>query len=255
MPQQSTNTARVRLVVDRTSSGDFVASGPIPRPDAQDQWSFNAGWGTPTGEKVLLVVEYLPTPNGPADVEALAITKDFEVRLPLSPDAEGVSPERVSHLRRRDGKPLSRRDLGKLGLADVYKALGEALGDPVVARHLGEKWGAVVTPRPGRRGRSDLYYALTAQEYVLSLTAEPDTPIRHMTNEAGGHVTADELRARLRRARERGLLTSAPPGRPGGELTEKAERLLQDAGLSEASGPQLRAQRQRMEKGGERGER
>ena len=49
----------------------------------------------------------------------------------------------------------------------------------------------------------------------------------------GDRVTADEVRARLRRARRRGLLTDAEPGRPGGCLTDRARMELQRVGLGE----------------------
>jgi hypothetical protein len=45
------------------------------------------------------------------------------------------------------------------------------------------------------------------------------------------HVTVAEVRARLRRARERGLLTSAAAGVAGRELTNEAKRLLDEAGV------------------------
>jgi hypothetical protein len=42
---------------------------------------------------------------------------------------------------------------------------------------------------------------------------------------------ASKRRARLRRARERGLLTSAAAGVAGGELTDRAKQVLDEAGL------------------------
>jgi hypothetical protein len=45
-------------------------------------------------------------------------------------------------------------------------------------------------------------------------------------------VTGDEIRARLRRARERGLLTAPDrKGVPGGELTNAAKTVLRKARL------------------------
>ena len=51
--------------------------------------------------------------------------------------------------------------------------------------------------------------------------------------EQGRYLTADEAKARVRRARERGLLTKATKGRPGGRLTNKGRKLLREAGLIE----------------------
>lgn len=181
-----------------------------------------------------LRVEYLPTPEGATDVVVYARTERYAVRLPLVPDADGtVDVERVE-LHRRDGRPLGARDMHKLGLGAINKALGYVLAEPIIAHHLGSQWGAVTAPYPGRRGRDDLFYAQAALEYVQALGHEPRRPVQWMVtqaDESGELVTGDELRARLRRARERGLLTPAPRGRPGGALTDKATELLRDAGF------------------------
>jgi hypothetical protein len=81
------------------------------------------------------------------------------------------------------------------------------------------------TPRPGNQGRDDLEYAAIAAMYVRMLGASR-TPLRALVDELGPGYTAAAVRAMVNRARKRGLLTSAPPGRAGGELTEKARALL-----------------------------
>ncbi|MFN8019841.1 MAG: hypothetical protein U0P45_17235 [Acidimicrobiales bacterium] len=85
-------------------------------------------------------------------------------------------------------------------------------------------------PRVGRGRRPDRPYAEVAARYVAALEADPRAPIRHMLEtegiEAGGIETESSLRAKLNKARVRGLLTKAPAGKPGGELTDKARRLL-----------------------------
>jgi hypothetical protein len=146
-------------------------------------------------------------------------------------DPFGVNAIEVHSL---DGRPVGQRLLSQLGLGRVHDALTLGLADPAAAELLGERWGAVVAPKPGRRGRPDLFYARVALDYVRALGVAPATPTRRMLDDAaarGEHMTVNEVRARLRRARRRGLLTDAPPGRPGGELTDRALTLLREVGL------------------------
>lgn len=102
-------------------------------------------------------------------------------------------------------------------------------------RHLhdlpGGRWRAA-PKRTGRAGTPDLHYARVAADYVAALDEAPRSPTKAMVAAAaarGEFVTEAQLRAQLGRARKRGLLTTAPAGRPGGRLTAKAERLLRQA--------------------------
>jgi hypothetical protein len=176
-------------------------------------------------------------PDGPRDVIAIAQTEDpkgvvMNAKLVLLP-ADGDLAVEAVELRRRDGQPISHRALVRMGLGAVYKALSNVLHTPIAQAHLGEQWTLKV-PIPGRPGRDDLFYAQWAQRYVRALQAAPHSPIAHLvaTSDNPG-TTSDEIRARVRRARERELLTPAPKGRAGGELTDKATELLRYAGLIE----------------------
>lgn len=226
----------------------FVARLHEPAPD--DPWDEDAQWGDLEGMgvpwTVQLRMEYRPTPDGPADAVAYALVSDevddpdapdqpdrrprFGVRLTLA-DAGGFEALEV----RRIGKGApGARDLARLGLGAVNKALGLVLSDPATVARLGDRWGAQDLPHPGSRGRDDLFYARLAQAYVEALAEAPRAPLRRMLDEAaaaGEHETADGLRGRLRRARERGFLTAAPVGQAGGELTPKATAILRAAGL------------------------
>jgi len=94
----------------------------------------------------------------------------------------------------------------------------------------------VVTRRPGRRGRGDLHYATWAAAYVARLEAGSRTPIKDLSHvppitiegyvSKARYVSPETVGDIIGEARHRGLLTSSPPGRPGGELTSKARRLL-----------------------------
>lgn len=239
MTQPSSKSDRVRgneiaLIVDRRKNGVVVA-GRLPA--TQDPWAVGAHWGLPKGpgSDVLVRVEYRPSPAGPQDVVVYALADALAVRVPLLPSGDGVAPARVE-VHRRDGSPPGQADFAQLGLRAVYDAMVEALRNPVAVEHLGERWGAVETPRPGQRGRPELFYAKVALDYVRARQKAPDTPIRAMVEAAraaGEHATEDELRARLRRARARKLLTAAPRGKAGGELTPKARKLLAAAGIGE----------------------
>jgi hypothetical protein len=108
------------------------------------------------------------------------------------------------------------------------------------------------TPRrPGRAGRPDLFYAEKAARYVEALRDHPRDVIRHLVAEdaAAGHPENDEERWRgwLKIARQRVLLTPAPPGRAGGQLTPHCRRLLTRARKASAATPP------RRRKGGQHG--
>ena len=113
-----------------------------------------------------------------------------------------------------------------VGAIETFEAVNAALHQPVepgasVVR-LAE--GIHQSKRPGRRGRPDVELARLAARYVELLATGPGVP--RLAKER--LFTEAYVRALLGRARTRGLLTKAPPGRPGGALTDKALALLQD---------------------------
>ena len=80
--------------------------------------------------------------------------------------------------------------------------------------------------RPGRSGRPDVFYARLAAEYV-ELLATSSTPTKDLAERH--HYSATSMRDYLNQARSRGLLTRSQRGRAGGQLTERAGRLLNAA--------------------------
>lgn len=84
---------------------------------------------------------------------------------------------------------------------------------------------AADTPRPGRRGRPDVFYAAVAARYVVLLGTGRE--VATLADELG--YNAESVRGFLYEARRRELLTSAPKGRAGGTLTPKAIALLEEA--------------------------
>lgn len=92
-----------------------------------------------------------------------------------------------------------------------------------------------VPRRPGRAGRPDIYYALWADAYVERLRGGSRTPVKDLVAkppvvmDTGGGISIDAVRDVLAEARRRDLLSPAPVGRAGGDLTPKAERLIRQA--------------------------
>ena len=78
-------------------------------------------------------------------------------------------------------------------------------------------------PRPGRSGRPDIFYARLAAEYI-ELLRTGSTPTKDLAEKH--HYSPASMRDYLNKARSRGLLTRPQRGRAGGELTDKARRLL-----------------------------
>lgn len=235
MRQPFAESGRVWLVVEEDRSVLRVL------PDAGGAAQFDSAWDLARWNKdhhgSAVVFEYEPGEEGARSVTVYALVGDgLAMRLPLVESKDGAVCTSSVEVCRRDGKPLAQRDFGSLGLGALHREMASALNSEFAVRYLGEQWGAIRLPRPGRRRREDLFYARVALDYVSAMEAAPRSPVRWLAasaQEAGAHVTDDEIRARVRRARERKLLTPAPPGLPGGELTEKARTVLRAAGLLE----------------------
>lgn len=116
------------------------------------------------------------------------------------------------------------RQLG-VPLGSAYRALGS---DPSLGALAGGKWRRRVR-RPGRAGTPDADYADWAKRYVDAMELAPRAPVKHlieMERQAGRHATEAQVRAYISKARRRGLLTPAPSGQPGGQLTPLAQQVL-----------------------------
>jgi hypothetical protein len=232
-----------RLYVERHPTGQVLVlvSGdwayvrlhsppPVEPWERQEVWAHLARHAGRDGVEVAVSIEYQDTDAGPRDVEVYAVAGNIAARRRLVP-ADNRDPWAVDEIsvHRLDGRATGVTSWRDARLGEVGQALDRALGDPVVALRLGDRWGATVKAKPGRQGRPELFYAVAALDYVRALDAAPSTPVRWLVEQ--GNATADELRARIRRARERGLLTKTPKRHPGGELTDKAKDLLRNAGL------------------------
>lgn len=76
--------------------------------------------------------------------------------------------------------------------------------------------------RPGRRGQEDWFYVRWAGRYVGELRNGPN-PVARMADKNNSPAA---IRGYLHEARSRGLLTEAPSGKAGGELTAKARWVM-----------------------------
>lgn len=81
-----------------------------------------------------------------------------------------------------------------------------------------------LSSRPGRRGHPDRFYAELAAAYVDRVKAGSRRPVADLA--AQEYLSEDRVRTLVARARKKGFLTPAEPGKPGGELTARAEEML-----------------------------
>jgi hypothetical protein len=123
--------------------------------------------------------------------------------------------------------PLTSDVVRKIQIDRLYRLAADSHS---VGKHFGIWFDADLDDfhgrrRPGRIGRPDVWYAQVADRYVQLLRSS-DTPTKTLAEEM--YISASSARDVLSEARRRGLLTRPPVrGRPGGELTEKASKLLQ----------------------------
>jgi hypothetical protein len=83
--------------------------------------------------------------------------------------------------------------------------------------------------RVGSRGRDDLFFAKAARIAVAAHDRGERAPVQVLAEYLGDGWSRTGARDLLTRARQRGLLTHPPRGRPVGRLTARAEELLRDA--------------------------
>ena len=123
-----------------------------------------------------------------------------------------------SELLMYEGLPLLDTSAVAVGFTDLSK-----LGLPT--RH---------ERRPGRKGHGDRHYAEYAYAYDKA-AKDPKTahkPVKVVAELMG--ESSQFVGETIAEARKRGLLTPAPkPGQPGGELTEKARRILNEEETNE----------------------
>lgn len=128
---------------------------------------------------------------------------------------------------------VTSRLLRRLPLGEIVEAVRSELR--MIARDIRPHGGAGTVGadraeqfarRPGRAGRSDRDYAEVAAAYVAILATSDPRPVETLA--AQTFLSPSQIRNVLYEARRRELLTKAPPGRPGGQLTDKCRRTLEE---------------------------
>ena len=79
--------------------------------------------------------------------------------------------------------------------------------------------------RAGRKGRSDIFYARLARDYVKAIERGSKRPVEKIAK--ARNLPKERVRDMLHAARKRGLLTRGFRGHSVGELTEKGRKLLE----------------------------
>jgi hypothetical protein len=227
----------------RSEAKDLAACpkcrAPLPRRKVEEAWVESPaveGWQ----------IAYRLVPGGRSPVVAEVRVYPEESKGPTygrwSGDAasipEGGIPTRVIR---------SLRLTDPIALFDEFverwqKDFGEEHTQEVFRRFGLEPAPETEPQRTGRAGRSDAFYVRWAAAYVDRLSVGSRHPVRDIAEEpavwikgfdtwSGEHKQAT-VRAIIHEARRRELLTGAPAGRPGGELTKRSMRLLKKMGLA-----------------------
>ena len=182
-----------------------------------------------------LVITEREAPAAPAmsDDQQRMLREKFPALPPLSP--RKPPPLRLPTAR----TPITRRLLQEIPLGELERVGRAAVQSRLAA--IDEAFAASQLPdtaraqsrnalddfdestRPGVRGRSDVVYARVARRYV-EICAESSAPIKALAAESG--YSRSRIRNIVLAARDRGLLSTPGGTKPGGQLTEKAIRLL-----------------------------
>jgi hypothetical protein len=161
---------------------------------------------------------------------------DVDVFLTVSA-IDGIRDLQVKTRQPMVTKPITTTFLRRLPLAEMERHVRAKMNESAKWTNAHERSRLFdrvqnsSTLRVGRVGRPDIEYAHTAQQYVR-LTGLSARPVADLAAEMG--LDAGQVRGLLGEARRRGLLTASPTasngdkrgGRAGGQLTEKAIKLL-----------------------------
>ena len=92
-------------------------------------------------------------------------------------------------------------------------------------------WLSTDRSRVGRRGRDDRFYADWSAAYVRLVTSGEPNPVIRLSEEH--FLSVSQVRSILGEARKRDLLSKAPRGRAGGNLTTLAKSILSEPPIRE----------------------
>lgn len=142
--------------------------------------------------------------------------QDGAIRLE-SVDVERATPD-------ADSAPLYRR----LGGRELEQQIQAELRQDVIREQLPPDWqaAALATRRSGRHPVTPLELARLAQAYLAAWDESPRAPMVLLVERE--HQSINTLQGLLRRAVEQGIFEREGQGKPGGRLTAKALRLLNE---------------------------
>lgn len=127
-------------------------------------------------------------------------------------------------------------EVAKINLRKLLTEVNEQLQSPhlryLLQRDGNNNWSDpfITVPKPGRKGRPDIEYAIWADRYVDANRQSDGKPMAYLTKRFDGYSVA-ALGSIINKARRRGLLTAAESGKAGGHLLPKATELLLSHGL------------------------
>jgi len=148
-----------------------------------------------------------------------------------SPGATRISIETPDDEGALDPADLTTINLGRL-LAEVNEQLRAPFLRYQLQRHGDAEWSDpfIAVPKPGRKGRPDIDYAIWADRYVSANLQSGGRPLPMLVADFPGY-SEDSIRAILNKARRRNLLGASEPGKAGGQLLSRAKELLRSHGL------------------------
>lgn len=192
--------------------------------------------------------EYMKKPYGEVSslLFVVPIPGGWEIKYRLIPDDQGRLVVAELHVTPTDQEAPVPHDGITAGLlkdhltisSHIYELLparlrnerddmGDRLENDEAFKQFCKFFNPDAKPRGDRRGRKpwpDEEYAELAAEYVQLCRKGQRAPARLLAEKRG--MTPGALRAALRRARARALLTPTTAGHAGGELTEHGRRVL-----------------------------
>ena len=175
-----------------------------------------SGWSFDWDERDLVLISRLDGYPGWRISASAAATPQGLVLSRLVVEAEGEVP----------AAGITSRLLHELSAPEMLTAYRSAAREAEAT--VGVSPSALDHSSVGRRGRSDYYYAVWALAYTYSQEG-PDGPVPAAETLArANNLSVSRVRSILGEARKRGLLSQAPVGRQGGEMTEKASRILDE---------------------------
>lgn len=123
----------------------------------------------------------------------------------------------------------------------IRRSAGREGADRILAPFGLRPTGRLERHRPGRAGRPDEFYLIWAVAYVQRISEGSRQPVKDLAQDPPESMarftsnrkrpSVETVRGFINEARDRGLLTRPPPGKPGGRLTAKAWKMLQAVGL------------------------